>query len=166
MLVPVAPKTKCLAVRDVPSKFGMILERAHMVRVQFNSFRPAALACGIVAADDRVSPCFLLVRAIRVTALPVGVVLTICVAPFDATLMATKPLLSEGRDRLVILDGELLSAILADFAANTTLPEGTIFPRPTLGPPFVPTSNGSKSDRSPLVSELPIPAFYTIHNGR
>jgi hypothetical protein len=116
----------------------MFLERTKMVSVKLNSRRPTALACGVIAADDRSSPSALLVGTIGMSALPVRVVLSIIVAPFDATLMGAKPLLPKGRYRLVVLDLVWLAAILANLCANAALPKRAIFTRPELSSPLTP----------------------------
>jgi hypothetical protein len=50
--------------------------------------------------------------------------------------VGAEPLLSEGRYRLVVLDGVDFAAIFASLAANATLPERAILSRPMLGPPL------------------------------
>ena len=70
------------------------------------------------------------------SAFPVRVILAFNVAPFDATLMATKPLLSESRYRLVVFDVVEIAAVFTNLAALATLPERAIFPDPVFRPPF------------------------------
>lgn len=110
-----------------------------MVSVKLYPFRSAALACGVIAADDRSSPLALLVGTIGMSALPVRVILAIVVAPFDATLMGAKPLLPKGRYRLVVLDLIWLVAVLANLFANAALPKRAVLARPELRPPLTPT---------------------------
>lgn len=133
------PKTQCLAIRDVPSKFRMIVERLNVVCVQFYSLRPTAFACGVVAADDRLCPCSLLMRPIRMPTLPVRVIFSVYVASFDAALVRAEPLLTEGRYRLIVLDLVWFAAALANLCADAALPSRVIFTRPALGTPLSPT---------------------------
>jgi hypothetical protein len=107
-----------------------------MVSVELDLPCSAALACSVIAADDRSSPLALLIGAIGVSTLPVGIALTLNVAPFDAAFMRAELLLPEGRYRLVILDLVSLAAILANLASNSALPFRVIFARPELGAPL------------------------------
>lgn len=107
--------------------------------MKFNPSRLAALACGVIAADDRSSPFALLIGTIGMSALPVRVILAISVAPFDAAFMGAEPLLPKGRYRLVVFDPVWLGAVLANFCADATLPERATFARPELSSPFTPT---------------------------
>lgn len=144
MLVPVTLEAKCFAVRYVPAKFWVILERTNVVSVKLDPFRPAALARSIIAADHRSSPLALLVGTIGVPALPVRVVLAIRVASFDAALMRAKPLLPESRYRLIVLDLVWLVAVLANLCANAALPKRAVCTRPVLGTPLSTTLIGAK----------------------
>jgi hypothetical protein len=107
-----------------------------MVRVQLDTHRPTSTARRTIAAYHRVGPCALFTGAVGMPALPIRVILPSRVAPFDAACVGAEPLLSEGRYRLVVLDGVDFAAILASLAANATLPERVILPRPVLGPPL------------------------------
>lgn len=76
MFRPMTPVAKRETVRNVPPQIRVILERLDVVRVEFDARSAAMLAGCLIAADYVRRPLVLLGRAVRMTALPVGVLVS------------------------------------------------------------------------------------------
>lgn len=59
--------------------------------------------------------------------------------------MATEPLSTERRDRLVVLDRELNPAVLANLGSLAALPKWAVGPAPVDRSPLVPALYGTES---------------------